>query len=91
MQNFGAGSASLWGDGDFDFDGAVTLADLAMLGGHFSPTDVMSNAAAVPEPSAARQLSGIVALLGIVLFFRRRALPLVSPAKRQRRGGVAWN
>ena len=79
-QHFGTSTGRIWTTGDFNGDGATTLADLALLQSHIgqfvtpSPSAAAS-AAAVPEPStAALLLCGLVAsAISFAGFTRRRA------------------
>jgi hypothetical protein len=60
MGSYGVTSGATWADGDFDGNGAVTLADVMMLKNHFTPA-APSSAAAVPEPN-----SLAITFLGVV-------------------------
>lgn len=75
-QHFGTPTDSTWSTGDFDDDGATTVADLAMLQTHLGQSIVASQStAAVPEPSsAALLLCGLAAsAVSFAKSTRRRA------------------
>jgi hypothetical protein len=73
VADFGRRIGGNWTRGDFNFDGAVTIADLAILQAGLSPSGAGSAHApinAVPEPSGlillAAGISVVVALKGSV-------------------------
>ena len=57
-----AGSSGDWSDGDFNGDGFVDSADLALLEAEFGNTVPLSSAASVPEPASA-----LICLIGMSL------------------------
>lgn len=60
--NFGLAIDALWGNGDFNFDHKVTLADMLIVRNNFSPG---GSPAAVPEPGALGLAVFGVALVGL--------------------------
>ncbi len=69
---YGMPSGGTWTTGDFDFDGAITSADLAILQAHLGQSIAVSqSAAAVPEPSSF-SLFALGLLAATVTSFRRR-------------------
>jgi hypothetical protein len=72
---FGLESDSTWTTGDLDFDGATTLADLAMLQARLTgATPVASSGAPVPEPSPLGM--AIASIVAWVARFGRRIVCL---------------
>ncbi|RIK76304.1 MAG: hypothetical protein DCC68_19600 [Planctomycetota bacterium] len=72
-ENFGRDAGSSWTTGDFDNDGAATLADLALLQAHLGQTLTPSPpVAAVPEPSTQLMLACGVGIAATITIVKRR-------------------
>ncbi len=67
--NYGRETGAVFADGDFDGDGAVTMFDAAILHTHLTAA---SSAAAVPEPGAFAQVCGVLVMLALGRWRRRR-------------------
>jgi uncharacterized protein YkwD len=65
--NFGLATGALWGNGDFNFDGKVTVADLMIVQRNLAPA---GSPTAVPEPSTL--LLSMLSLACVGLFKARR-------------------
>ena len=64
--NFGTGTS--FGEGDYDLNGVVDLADFAGLKAAFNAQAGAATAAAVPEPSSA----SLLVIAGVALLLKRR-------------------
>lgn len=72
-KRLGKATGALWGDGDFNFDGRVTLADLGLLQQHLSPPGSPGmSPAAIPEPSSLSLAAMALSLGGFAARRRRR-------------------
>jgi hypothetical protein len=67
--NFGLSAGALWGHGDFNFDGKITIRDLTILQRNLSAP---SSPVAVPEPTSMLLAVAGFGLVCIVGFTRRR-------------------
>lgn len=74
VSSLGESSGAVWQSGDFDHDGGVSLADLAILQSHFGasgPITAGDGPQGVPEPATAL-VAVVSALVALVTLRRRR-------------------
>jgi hypothetical protein len=75
-RSYGAASGADWGDGDFDGDGAIGLADLSILKAYYgrpapSPSWEEYDLAVVPEPPTWAMLVALAGAAGLLPRKRR--------------------